>query len=90
MKKLDKTKNLSNFELLRREVLNSIPNFTKLNELPAYKDNQNNNITTNFISEDILIKELDYFYTNCISRSSKTMSECRQINKSTKKTGTDN
>ena len=90
MKKLSKTKDLSNFDLLRKEVLNFIPNFSKLNELPVYKDSLSKNLETNFISEDILIKELDYFYTNSISRASKTMSECRQINKSSKKTGTDN
>ncbi len=44
----------------------------------------------NFTSEEVLIEELDYFYTNSISRASKTMSECRQINRSSKKTGTDN
>ena len=31
------------------------------------------------LSEKINIKELDYYYTNAISRASKTMSECRQI-----------
>ena len=90
IKKLNKTKDLSNFDLLRKEVLNFIPNFSKLNELPVYKDSLSKNLETNFISEDILIKELDYFYTNSISRASKTMSECRHINKSSKKTGTDN
>ena len=90
IKKLIKTENLSNFSLLRKEILNSIPNFTKINELPIYKDSENKKITTNFLSEEILIKELDYFYTNSISRASKTMSECRQINQSPKKTGTDN
>ena len=30
------------------------------------------------------IKELDYFYTNSISRASKTMSECRQIRQNNK------
>ena len=35
-------------------------------------------ISTNFVNEKINIKELDYFYTNSISRASKTMSECRQ------------
>ena len=90
IKKLSKTENLSNFDLLRKEVLNFIPNFSKLNELPVYKDSLSKNLETNFISEEILIKELDYFYTNSISRASKTMSECRQINKSSKKTGTDN
>ena len=36
----------------------------------------------NFIEDDILIKEIDYYYTNPIARSSKVMSECRQISKS--------
>ena len=88
--KLGKTEDLSNFNLLRKEVLNSIPNFSKINELPIYKDSENKNKATNFTSEKVLIKELDYFYTNSISRASKTMSECRQINKDSKKTGTDN
>ena len=88
--KLGKTENLSNFNLLRKEVLNSMPNFSKINELPIYKDSENKDTTMNFTSEEILIKELDYFYTNSISRASKTMSECRQINRSSKKTGTNN
>ncbi len=83
--KLGKTENLSNFNLLRQEVLNSMPNFSKINELPIYKDSENKDITMNFTSEEILIKELDYFYTNSISRASKTMSECRQINRNSKK-----
>ena len=87
---MNKNLDLSNFDLLRKEVLNFIPNFSKLNELPVYKDSLNKKDETEFISEDISIKELDYFYTNSVSRASKTMSECRQINQSSKKTGTDN
>ena len=45
---------------------------------------------TNFISEDVSIRELDYYYTNFISRASKTMSECRQIRQKVKKDGTNN
>ena len=90
IKKLNKTQDLSNFNLLRKEVLNFIPNFSKLNELPVYKDSLNKKNEANFISEEISIKELDYFYTNSISRASKTMSECRQINQNSKKTGTNN
>ena len=81
---------LSNFDTLRKEVLNIIPNFSKLNELPVYKDSANINYETSFINEDVLIRELDYFYSNSISRASKTMNECRQINQKSKKTGTDN
>jgi len=35
----------------------------------------------NFIEENISIKPIDYYYTNSIARSSKVMSECRQIPK---------
>ena len=34
-----------------------------------------------FIDENISVKEIDYYYTNAIARSSKIMSECRQISK---------
>ena len=90
LKGLGKNDNLIKFELLRKEILNSIPNFTKLNELPSFSESAINNTSHNFFSEDINIKELDYFFTNAISRASKTMSECRQIKHESKKTGTDN
>ena len=79
-----------NEELLIEKTLNSIPNFTKLNQLPSFTESVVENSLLNFVSEDVHVKELDYFFTNAISRSSKTMSECRQIKRSPKKTGTDN
>ena len=90
LKMMGKNENLSNFDTLRKEVLNSIPNFTKLNQLPSFRESVVENSPSNFVSEDVYVKELDYFFTNAISRSSKTMSECRQIKRSSKKTGTDN
>ena len=90
LKKLKKNENLTNFETLRKEVLNLIPNFSELNELPHFKESETYNTSPNFVSEEINIKELDYYYTNVISRASKTMSECRQIKYGSKKTGTDN
>ena len=45
----------------------------------------NNHVTKineiDFIEENISIKPIDYYYTNPIARSSKIMSECRQISK---------
>ncbi len=90
LKKLGKTNNLNNFELLRKEAFNSLKNFTEINELPKRIINKNEKINSNFKSEEVLIKKLDYYYTNSISRASKTMSECRQINEHTLKTGTNN
>ena len=89
LKKLD-NKNLTTFDSLRAEVLNLIPNFTKLNELPNRSKIEVKNTSPNFVSEVLNIRELDYFYTNAISRASKTMSECRQIKQNSTKTGTDN
>ena len=90
LKKMGKNENLLNFDNLRKEVLNLIPNFTKINELPKYKLNGSKKFSSSFFSEDINIKELDYYFTNSISRASKTMSECRQIKQNSKKTGTNN
>ena len=90
LKKLGKFNDLSKFDSLRKEVFNLIPNFTKLNELPNFEEAQEVNTSSEFISESVNIKNLDYFYTNSISRASKTMSECRQIKQNSKKTGTDN
>ena len=90
MKGLGKSENLLKFEFLRKEVLNLIPNFTKLNELPNFKDTELIETSPYFESEEVNIKELDYFFTNAISRASKTMSECRQVKHGSKKTGTDN
>ncbi len=90
IKKLDQNEHFLNFDSLRKEALNIIPNFSELNSLPIFKDRQIKKTTSNFINEEVLIKKLDYFYTNYISRASKTMSECRQINQKSKKTGTDN
>ena len=75
---------------MRLEVLNIIPNFSNLNDLPKKEVIKKNEIKADFISEEILVRELDYYFTNSISRSSKTMSECRQIRQKTIKDGTNN
>ena len=90
IKKTGMSHDLLNFEKLRKEVLNLIPNFTKLNDLPSFNESKLNQNKSDFFSESIDIKEIDYFYSNSISRASKTMSECRQIKQNLKKTGTNN
>ena len=90
IKKIDKDQEIYNFYSLRKEVLSSLPNFSDMNELPNFVEIKNNDRETAFQSEEIIIKNIDYFFSNSISRSSKTMSECRQIQQSQKKTGTNN
>ena len=90
IKTMGQQEEASSFEQLRKEVLSNIPNFSKINELPKHTETKNSNIETSFISEEVLIREIDYYYSNSISRSSKTMSECRQIRQKIKKDGTNN
>ena len=90
IKRIGQQEELSNFDQLRKEVLSNIPNFSKINELPEHTETKNSNIEASFISEEVLIREIDYYYSNSISRSSKTMSECRQIRQKIKKDGTNN
>ncbi len=90
IKKLGSKDYKVNFDELRKEVLETVPNFLGINELPKKSVIKTNNIETSFFSEKIFVRELDYYYTNSISRSSKTMSECRQIRQKIKKDGTNN
>ena len=90
IKKLGFQEKPSNFEELRKEVLRNLPNFTDINELPKKSKVKKDLVEKSFFSEDIFIRDLDYYYTNSISRSSKTMSECRQIRQKIKKDGTNN
>ncbi len=87
MKKLDQNNKNFKFELLRKEVKEKIQNFTEINELPEKTLANMKDVKCEFISETILTKPLDYYYSNSISRASKTMSECRQINQTVRKTG---
>ena len=90
VKKLNIKEKTLNFDELRKEVLETVPNFSEINELPKKSVIKTNNIETSFFNEKISVRELDYYYTNSISRSSKTMSECRQIRQKIKKDGTNN
>ena len=90
IKTIGRQEESSSFDQLRKEVLSNIPNFSKINELPKHIETKNSNIEASFISEEVLIREIDYYYSNSISRSSKTMSECRQIRQKIKKDGTNN
>ena len=90
IKKLGYQEETSNFDQLRKEVLNNVPNFSNINDLPNVEVVKKNETEADFISEEVIIRELDYYFTNSVSRSSKTMSECRQIRQKTRKDGTNN
>ena len=77
-KALKNEKLFNNFNTLRDEVISNTVNFTEINKLPKYKS-PSNKISQKFSDEKIYINQIDYYFSNCISRSSKVMSECRGI-----------
>ena len=48
-----------------------------------------NKVNNNFVKEKIIIKNIDYYYSNAIARASKTMSECKNEKINLKSTGTE-
>tara|TARA_B100000686_G_C16775428_1_gene968092 strand:- start:765 stop:2801 length:2037 start_codon:yes stop_codon:yes gene_type:complete len=67
------------------ELQENIKEFVKLKS----NNKLNKTKSVNFIEKEILIKPIDYYFTNPIARSSKTMSECRRIKKDFLFTGID-
>ena len=73
-----------------KEALNLVENFTTINDLPKFNKIRSEKINPEFFSEEIKIENLNYYLSNSVSRSSKTMSECHQARQKTNKTGTNN
>jgi len=61
----------------------------KKNIIIKNNNNPKNTKVVEFIEKEIYIKPIDYYFTNPIARSSKTMNECRQVKKKFLFTGID-
>ena len=67
------------------ELINTMQNYLKLHtehrnfEIPNY----------DYVEENILIDEIDYYHSNSIARASKTMTDCKNARVNLKKTGTE-
>ena len=67
------------------ELINAMQNYLKLHtehsifEIPNY----------DYVEENILIDEIDYYHSNSIARASKTMTDCKNARVNFKKTGTE-
>jgi len=83
---LNRKKLFNNKDQLKSSMFNYLNLFKENNHLKK----KSNFTNLNFISEKILMKNSDYYYSNSIARSSKTMSECRNEQINIKKTGTEN
>ncbi len=79
-----------NFNELKNYTLKMIKKGYDFDLLPKTNISNLNIINTDFVDNEILIKDIDYYFSNSISRSSKTMSDCRaaRSKKLISKTGT--
>ena len=60
--------NFKNFIELRKDCISKIKKSS---------EKKNNLKIGDFINEFVTIKEIDYYFSNSIARSSKTMNDCR-------------
>ena len=70
----------------KEELEKAMINYLKLNN---NEKNTNNVDAFEFINEKIILNEIDYYYSNVIARSSKTMTTCRNEKIKLKETGTE-
>ena len=78
------------FMSIRNLSLKEISNFLGIDLLPKKNKISSPKPIAIISDEKIEIKVMDYYFSNSISRASKTMSDCRNININNKKNGTNN
>ena len=69
----------------KKDLINSMISYLNSNK----KNSFSSFFKKEFIDEKILVYPIDYYYSNVIARSSKTMMECRNLRKKVNKTGTE-
>ena len=76
-----KNKNLFiNYKDLIDDSLSKIKDSKNIDTLPVTQTKKINLTSGNFYSENVLIKPIDYYFSNPVARASKTMSDCRVEN----------
>ena len=66
-----------NFQELRKDTLNKIKEHSNYDLLPNTNLKIIGSEKGDFFDEDIVIDQTDYYFSNAIARSSKTMSDCK-------------
>ena len=66
-----------NFNELRNNTLKKVKNNSDFDLLPKTNTANLNFESADFIDESIFIRKIDYYFSNSVARSSKTMSDCR-------------
>jgi NADH-quinone oxidoreductase subunit G len=85
-----KTIDINSHLILRENLFKDYPIFKEVDELPksAIESLTFKNVTP--VNGNIKIADFDYYFSNIIAASSKTMDECKKAKQILQKTGTDN
>ena len=90
MLKNEQKKQFRNFNDLRDQAMQNLKNTSNIGELPNFTEFRKDNTNSKFLDEPVKIRDIDYYFSNSISRSSKTMSQCRDVRVKNLKEGTNN
>lgn len=85
-----KTIDINSHQILRENLFKEYPIFKELDELPksSIESLTFKNVTP--INGNIKMADFDFYFSNIIAASSKTMDECKKAKQILQKTGTDN
>ena len=73
----------------KEELESSMFNYLKLKKERKKIDLINEMNQSDFVNDNLIVRVKDYYYSNVIARSSKTMIECNNAKIDLKKTGTE-
>ena len=82
---INQKKLFKNKDELESSMLNYLNLFKEKNLSESFSEKNN----LNFVSEKMIVRDNDYYYSNSIARASKTMFNCRKEKKIFKATGTE-
>ena len=77
-----------NFNDLRNDTLKKIKSNSNFDLLPKTNTANLSFENVDFVDEKIFIRKMDYYFSNSIARSSKTMSDCRAVRQTNLKSKT--
>jgi len=80
---LGKNLSINSKSELEKKLISSNTHFFKIDEIVKNKVDKNKIKEIQFVNSIIEIDFIDYYFSNCIARSSSTMNECRSIKKKT-------
>ena len=77
-----------NFNDLRNDTLKKVKSNSNFDLLPKTNTANLSFENVDFVDEKIFIRKMDYYFSNSIARSSKTMSDCRAVRQTNLKSKT--